>query len=40
VRHWRQHGLEVKGGECVHHRRLGETVVVARPAVARDTGSR
>ena len=36
----RQRGLEVEDGERVRRRRLGETVVVARPAVAGDTGSR
>ena len=37
VRHRWQHGLEVEDSERVHRHWLGETEVVARPAVAGGT---
>ena len=40
ARRRQQRGLKMEDGERVRRRWLGETVVVARPAVAGDTGSR
>jgi len=40
ARRRRQRGLEVEDGERVRRRRLGETMVVARPAMAGGTAWR